>query len=243
MDTVRARPRHGFQLVFAQEHAPSGGDLLADDRAQEVAPLGVELGKGFVQKQQVGLHGQHGRQGQALLLAHGQGVHGARGQAVQADAGQGRHPALTGLAPPQAQVLRPEGGLLQNRGAQDLALGVLHGQPHGARCARKGPDLAAHAPGVQVPARREHEGRLAGTRRAGQFQAFPREQVEGEARTIRPAVSRPVRCEFAHREQGSIHDIPRRNSSRRRRCSGRGAAARSFPRSIRPAGCRHPRRS
>ena len=127
--------------------------IHAEERVQEVLLRdGVELRRGLVEQQQVGLHHQRGRQGEQLLATAGQGIRLAPEPVLNAEevAGLRHEPAHLALRRPQ--VLQTERHLVPHALAYDLVVRILEDVAHAARRFRN-VHIAHRAPAYEHLAR------------------------------------------------------------------------------------------
>ena len=69
----RGNLRDGVEIVGGCDHCPPLSFRRQDEIHKGPAGSGVEPGRGLVQQEDLGVHHQHGREGNLLLLAAGQG--------------------------------------------------------------------------------------------------------------------------------------------------------------------------
>jgi hypothetical protein len=93
------------------------GELAASD--------GVESGGGFVEHDDVGLHGQDGGDGGASFLTAGKVVGVPVGEAGGVDGGEGVFDELASFVDGDAEVGRSERDVVAHGGHEELVVGVL----------------------------------------------------------------------------------------------------------------------
>ena len=98
---------------------------LAAHAHETLAPARVQHGRGLVQDEDGGLHGQHAGDGHALLLPARQRRGLALVEALQPHVGQRVGHALAQLVGGHAQVLGAEGHVVFDEACHQLVVGVL----------------------------------------------------------------------------------------------------------------------
>ena len=160
---------------------------------QRLGGVAVELGQRLVEKQQLGLERERGREADALELAARELADVPLGEVLAADRGQCRARSRHDLAGCRAEVLETEADLGEHAGEHDLVLGLLEERRNGpdelrgrrrARVAAADLDPARETAAVEVrhePRQRAQKRRLARAGRAEQRDELPRLDVQRHA--------------------------------------------------------------
>lgn len=187
--------RHGgIEVVLDEDdRAVARGRHLGQRRINLLNARRVEIGGGFVEHQQRRPHRQCARDRESLAATARQTVGVVRPPIPQTDAAQGVFGSSENLLDRQAQVLRPEGDLVEQGAGDQLGVGVLKDHAHaGAQSGDGGrpgiQPVDAHPAGDRGGDRvgdeaveRQGEGRLARTAGSEQEHDFAAPHLEGRA--------------------------------------------------------------
>ena len=127
-------PTEDGRVVFGTQDRRPGPRQLVEEVGDRRGPRRVELGRRFVEDQDVGAHRHDARDGHALLFAAGQGERLTVGEVADRQAGERGIDPSVHLVARHAQVLEAEREL--------LADGLLRGRQLVGRCREDDPDLA-----------------------------------------------------------------------------------------------------
>ncbi len=107
------------------------GDVEPPEDMGELASRSrIEVGRGLVEHEHVGIHRQHRRQCDSSALAEAEVVWGAVGVVVHADCAERRGNPSVELVAGDSEVGRTERHVLAHRGHEELVVGVLEDDPH-----------------------------------------------------------------------------------------------------------------
>lgn len=107
-------------------HRDSPLPIEAVNHAQNVTAANwIEHGRGFVENDAVGQHGDNARDGNPLLLSAGQAVRLMAGVFLHADQRQRLVDTPANLSRGNTQVFRTKGHVLLNDGGNQLVVGIL----------------------------------------------------------------------------------------------------------------------
>ena len=126
--------------VRDHDHGHAAVMQLAAHAHETLAPARVQHGRGLVQDEDGGLHGQHAGDGHALLLPARQRRGLALVEALQPHVGQRVGHALAQLVGGHAQVLGAEGHVVFDEACHQLVVGVL--EHHAGVAAQDAHELA-----------------------------------------------------------------------------------------------------
>jgi hypothetical protein len=106
---------HLFKIVGRQQKGVAGAMQGEDLRQHIPHPRIIEVGKGLVQNQDAGAHGENAGDGHPPLLPARQQVGTPVGQTGHAHGGQGRGDPFVNLGTVEAKILRAEGHIVVDR--------------------------------------------------------------------------------------------------------------------------------
>jgi hypothetical protein len=121
--------RHDVELVRRDDERPAGGSQALDQIDQNPFRARVERSRRLVEQDNVRPQGEHRGDRRALLLAARKLEGRPIGQMRDLHRRQGLVAALSDLVHGEAQLQRPEGDVVEDRGAEELDVGVLEDEP------------------------------------------------------------------------------------------------------------------
>ena len=139
-DRARADLENQLEVVRGDQ---LGRGKVADLMDEPPPAARVKVRRGLVEHHHRGPACQHARQADALPLAEAQMMRRTIRRVLKVDPRETLQGQAASLAPGHPLVERPEGHILDDRGAEELIVGVLEQQPHLA------PDLVRR-PGVDL---------------------------------------------------------------------------------------------